>query len=76
MQNGIYDALFDDLVQHGEKGDSDQSLENLLLFFDETNAGLSMLFRPMNDWETGNHQENWIPKELNNNNKMTNSNCN
>lgn len=30
----------------------------------------------MNDWETGKHQGNWTPKELDENNKMTNSNCN
>ena len=76
MQNGAYDVLFDRLVQHGKKGDFDQSLENLLLFFDRISAGLSMLFRPMNDWETGKHQGNWTPKELDENNKMTNSNCN
>ena len=76
MQNGAYDVLFDRLVQHGKKGDFDQSLENLLLFFDRISAGLSMLFRPMNDRETGKHQGNWTPKELDENNKMTNSNCN
>ena len=35
-----------------------------------------MLFRPMNDWETENHQEDWIPKEIDNNNQITDVNCN
>lgn len=76
IKNGTYDVLFDNLVQNGIKGDFDQTLENLLLFFNQTNAGLSMLFRPMNDWETGNHQGDWTPKELDSSNKITNSNCN
>ena len=30
----------------------------------------------MNDCETENHQEDWIPKEIDNNNQITDVNCN
>lgn len=76
IKNGVFDDLFNDIVQNGSKGGVEMSLQNLLSFFNKTNAGLSVLFRPMNDWETGNHEGNWVPKELDNNDKITNSNCN
>ena len=76
IQNGIYDALFKQEVQDIPKKDLNTTLESLLIFLNKQNAGLSMLFRPMNDWETENHQEDWIPKEIDNNNQITDVNCN
>ena len=44
-------------------------------FFTKHKAGLSVMFRPMQDEHIDNNFENWIAKDLNENNKLIDKDC-
>ena len=57
-------------------GTPEASIGKLINFFNDVDAGVSVMFRPMSSDNTGNHQgENWIAKSVNENGEYTNKNC-
>ena len=54
-------------------GTPEESIGKLIRFFNSTNAGLSVMFRPMSPT---NKNENWGTKIVNENDQYSNKNCN
>ena len=50
-------------------------IEQVMSFFTKHKAGLSVMFRPMQDEHIDNNFENWIAKDLNENNKLIDKDC-
>lgn len=50
-------------------------IEKVISFFNDNNAGLSVMFRPMQDDDVDNNSENWIAKDLNEKKELIDKNC-
>ena len=50
-------------------------IEQVMSFFTKHKAGLSVMFRPMQDEHIDNNFENWIAKDLNENNELIDKDC-
>lgn len=50
-------------------------IQEVMTFFDVHKAGLSIMFRPMQDEDINNNFENWKAKDLDENNKLTDKDC-
>lgn len=57
-------------------GIPEESIGKIIIFFNQTNAGLSVMFRPMSPENKGNHTgEDWTAKTVNENGKYINKDC-
>ena len=50
-------------------------IQQVMSFFTKHKAGLSVMFRPMQDEHIDNNFENWIAKDLNENNELIDKDC-
>ena len=69
---GIKDA-WKDKVTDVKFGTAEESIGKLIRFLDSTEAGVSVMFRPMSPT---NKSDNWTTKIVNKNDQYTNNNCN
>ena len=54
-------------------GTPEESIGKLIRFFNSTNAGLSVMFRPMSPTDKN---KDWVTKIVNENDQYSNKNCN
>ena len=50
-------------------------IRQVMSFFKKNDAGLSIMFRPMQDENVENNFENWIAKDLNENDELIDKDC-
>lgn len=77
LRNNDFDSYWNTNINNGVAVTSfEVKIVQLLQFLQERNAGLSILFRPMQDEDLDNNNENWKAKEIGTSNQLIDTNCN
>ncbi|WP_330941523.1 hypothetical protein [Bacteroides sp. MSB163] len=69
----VINSAWEDNITNVKSGIPEESIGKLIRFFNSTNAGLSVMFRPMSPTDKN---KDWVTKIVNENDQYSNKNCN